>query len=96
MNGDGTGYLDYLQALETLFVGKAASDLSRSSFSIAAQERNEPIPLFASRLQSLFSSAFPNETNLNDNVLIIDRFYNGIKNENQKRVVLQKSRKVIK
>ena len=88
-NGNNDTYQEYLQCLETLFVGKAASDLSRSTFSTASQDRNEPIPLYASRLISLFTSAYPEDKSTNNNILIIDRFLNGLNNNQQKKFILQ-------
>lgn len=88
-NGNGDGHLEYLQGLEALFVGTAAFDLSRSSFATATQERNEAIPLCASRLISLFSSAFPDETAPNNNILVIDKFLSGLKDDMQKMFILQ-------
>ena len=58
-NGDENGYKGYLKAMENLFLGKAESELSRTKFSSAVQERNESIPLFASKLTTLFNTAFP-------------------------------------
>ena len=87
-NGNGDRRLEYLQSLEGLFIGKAASDLSRSSFATATLVRNEPIPLYASRLISLFSSAFPDETAPNNNIIVIDKFRNGLKDDKQKRLIL--------
>ena len=89
MNGDDNGHEGYLTALENLFVGKAESELSRTKFSSAIQERNESIPLFASKLNSLFNTAFPNESEPNTNTLVIDKFVNGLRDEEQKNFVLQ-------
>ena len=93
-NGGGDGFQDYLQALETPFVGKTASDLSRSTFSTAIQERNEPIPLFASKLISLYESAFPDKTSTNKNILVIDLCLSGLKDEEQIKFVLQQKVKM--
>ena len=59
MNGDDNGYEGSMKALENLILGKAESELSRTIFSSAVQERNESIPLFASKLSALFNTAFP-------------------------------------
>ena len=93
MNGDDNGHEGYLTALENLFVGKAESELSRTKFSSAIQERNESIPLFASKLNSLFNTAFPNESEPNTNILVIDKFVNGLRDEEQKKFVLQQKEK---
>lgn len=58
MNGDNNGHDGYLTALENLFVGKAELEFSRTKFSLEIQERNECIPLFASKLNPLFNNAF--------------------------------------
>ena len=92
MNGDG-GVEGYLLALENLFVGKAASDINRTKFAMAHQLRNETIPLFASRIVALFTNAFPNEEEPNKHLLVIDRFISGIKDEEQKKFVLQQKEK---
>ena len=93
MNGNDNGYEGYLKALENLFVGKAESELSRTKFSSAVQERGESIPLFASKLSALFNTAFPNELNSNKSILVIDKFVNGLRDEEQKKFVLQQKEK---
>ena len=67
--------------------------LSRTKFSTAIQERNESIPLFASKLNSLFNTAFPNETEPNINILVIYKFLNGLRDKEEKKIVLQQKEK---
>ena len=93
MNGDNNIHEGYRTALENLFVGKAESDLSRTNFSSAIQERNDSIPSFASKLNSLFNTTFPNETEPNTNILVIVKFVNGLRDEEQKKFVLQQKEK---
>ena len=93
MNGDKNDYEGYLTALGNLFVGKAVADLSRSKFSNATQEREETIPLYASRILSLFKTAFPNEQNPSINILVKDKFINGLKDTTQKRFILERKDK---
>ena len=93
MNGDDNGHEGYLTALENLFVHKAESELSRTKFSSAIQERNESIPLFASKLNSLFNTVFPNESEPSTNILVINKFVNGLRDEEQKNFVLQQIEK---
>ena len=92
MNGDNNGYEGYLTALGNLFVGKAEADLSRTKFSNATQERAETIPLFASRILSLFKTAFPDDPNPSLNILVKDKFINGLKDTTQKRFILERKR----
>ena len=89
-NGNNDSYQEYLQCLETLFVGKAASDLSRSSFATASQERSEPIPLYASRLISMFLPVYLNERSSNRSIIIMKRFLNGLRDDKQKKFIFQK------
>ena len=77
MNGDNNGHEGYLTALENLFVGKAESEFSRTKLFTSIQERNEFIPLFASKLSSLFNNAFPNEMEPHINILVIDKLVSG-------------------
>ena len=37
----------------------------------------------------MFTSAFPDEANMNKTILVIDRFLSGLKDEKQRRFVLQ-------
>lgn len=74
MNKYGYNYKNYLQDLTNLFVGKAKSELAGTKFATVSQERNETIPLFASRLVSVFTGAFPNEYNPNRSIHVIDSF----------------------
>ena len=68
MNGEDNGYEGYLKALEHLFVGKAESELSRTKFSSAIQERGESIPLFESKL-SVYSIQHSQTNQLLTNVI---------------------------
>ena len=88
MNGDDNGYEGYLKALESLFVPRTESELSRTKFSSAVQERGESIPLFASNLSALFNTAFPNKSNSNKSIFVIDKFVNGLRDDEQKKFVL--------
>merc|ERR1712240_737703 len=83
MNGYDNGYEGYLKSVENVFVGKAESELSRTKFSSAVQERGESIPLFASKLSALFNTAFPNKSHSNESILVIDKFFNGLRDEEQ-------------
>ena len=58
MNGNDTVYEGYLNALEILFAGKAESELSRTKFSFAVQERNESI-LFCKQVICLIQHSIP-------------------------------------
>ena len=91
MNGDNNSHEDYLTALENLCVGKA--EPARTNFYSAIQERNESIQLFASKLNSLFNTAFPSETETNSNILVIDKFVKGLRDEEQKNFVDQQKEK---
>ena len=93
MNGDDNGYEGYLTALGNLFVGKAEADLSRTKFSNATQEKTETIPLYASKILSLFKTAFPDDPNPSMNILVKDKFINGLKDNNQKRFIVERKRK---
>ena len=92
MNGDG-GMDGYLLALENLFVGRAASDISRTKFAMAFQLKNETVPLYASRIVALFNNAFPEEENPNKHLLVLDKFISGLNDEAQKKFVLQQKGK---
>ena len=74
-------------------VGKAEADLSRTKFSNATQEKTETIPLYASKILSLFKTAFPDDQNPSMNILVKDKFINGLKDNNQKRFILERKRK---
>ena len=89
MNGDNTGHEGHLTALENLLVGKAESECSRTKFSSAIREINKSLPLFASKLNSLFNTAFRHESDLNTNILVIDKSVNGLKDDYQNKFVLQ-------
>ena len=56
----------------------------RENFDSAIEERNESIPLFASKLNSVFNTAFPKEDNPNTNILVIAKFVSGLRVEDQK------------
>ena len=64
----------YLLALENLFVEKAASDIMRKNICHGQSRKNESIPLFVSRLVSLFNYDFPTEADPNKQILVIDKF----------------------
>ena len=44
-------------------------------------------------MSALFNTAFPNELNSNKSILIIDKFVNGLRDEEQKKFVLQQKEK---
>ena len=88
MNDDNNGHEGYLTALENLFACKAESQLSRTKFSQAIQEKIESIPLFTSKLNSLINTEFSNETGPNTNILVNDKLVKGSRHEKQKKIVL--------
>ena len=92
MNRDNNVHNGYLTALENLCVGKTEYKLSRTNLSSATQERNEYIPLFATKLISLFNTPFSNETNPNTNILVIDTFVSSLRDECQKNLILQQKK----
>ena len=93
MTGDNNVHEGYLTALANIFVGKAESELSRTKFSSAIQERNASLPLFTGELNSLFNTAIPNETEPNTNILVIDKFVSGLRDEVQENFALQQKEK---
>ena len=83
MNEDDNGHVGYLTALDNLLIDKAESELPRTKFSSPIQEINEFMPLFARKLNSLFNTAFPNKTDPNSNILVIEKLVSGLRDEDQ-------------
>ena len=86
MNGEALK--QYLQALENLFVGSGNKELARVKFQVAKQAQDESIAMWVSRLRTLHKTAYPNDSNIDTNELIKDRFIGGLKHIEQRRYVL--------
>ena len=93
INVDNNGYEGYLKALENLFLEEAESELSRTKFFLAIQERSKSIPLFTIKLSAIFNTAFPNESNPNKSILVIEKFVNGLSDEEWKKFAKQQKDK---
>lgn len=82
-------YDDYLDELEKCFVGSASKESTQSKFNLAKQDNNENISAWVTRAKMLFSSAYPQENLVNTNELLKDKFFNGLRNQLQKKFILE-------
>ena len=80
--------MEYLHALENLFVGSGNKELVRVKFTIAKQSHGETVAMWVSRIRTLYKTAFPTEETFENNEIIKDRFIHGLQNIEQRRYVL--------
>ena len=70
---NGRALREYLQALESLFVGSGNKELARVKFQQSKQTQDESIAVWVSRLRKLYKIAFPTEVNFDNNEIVKDR-----------------------
>ena len=66
--------------------------MSRVKFNISKQDVGESLTLWATRLKCLHRIAFPDDTAIDSNLNVKDRFIAGMNDVNQKKYVLEQRR----
>lgn len=86
-NPDGeTPWRDALLHLEGLFLPRAASQIAKSHFDIAAQQPRESLIAWHTRIRNLFLKAYPGNA---DEAALIRRFAAGLRSEQIRRQVFR-------